>query len=302
MAILSPLTEFSLKMSDSFPAPSEKEKLNKLIANDSKILRDLPHRADIGELKFRLADALVGRNSTGDYERALAIYEEILKNYTSPYLRARAQIGKAELMTPGIRPEKIDEALSLCQIARKNIKSDLSDFFMAKTYIVEAELRLVRDNKKEKDHEIAMKLHSKLIKTRSAHWYFKARALLGKAELILYHYIKRIPEALRLCERVERLLADRKGDYFFMKNALIKAQLIEKRGRKTDTAKAEAILKTLVKNKGIYPDLDIRAKLELAEISQDPCKYIADLESKDGLDPYTAQKLRMLEEEQTLKC
>ena len=299
MGIISPITEFSMKMEEDFPAPSEKEKLNKLIDRDSKLIKSFPFRADIGEIKFRLADALVGRGSLGDYERASAIYEEILQNYGSEYLRARAQIGKAELMSPGIRPEAIKGALSLCDTARKNIKSDLSDFFMAKTYIIEADLRLVRDDKKEKDHEKALFLHEKLINERKAHWYFRARAMLGKSELVLYHYPKKLSEAIALCERAEKLLSERKGDYFALKTKLIKAQLLRRRGKGSDIKKAEDNLSEIIKSQTYFIDLVARAKLELAEISRQPKadKLLSELNQMEGLDPYIIQKVKMVEEE-----
>ena len=285
--------------SSSFPAPAQKSKLNSLIESDSKLIKSFPFRPDIGEIKFRLADALVGRNSPGDYERAAAIYEEILKNYTSPYLRARAQIGKAELLTPGIKPEEIESALSLCDIARKNLKTDLSDFFMAKTYIIEADLRLVRDNKKKKDHEQSMKLHEKLIKSKTANWYFRARALLGKAELVLYHFPKKLSEAIILCDKAERSLKGRPGDYFAIKTKLIKAEILVRRDRGTDIKKAEKLFEEIIKFPNVYKDLEARAKLELAEISRGPktAKLLKDLTETEGLDPYIAQKVRMLKEE-----
>ncbi len=299
MGIVSPITEFSLKMEEDFPAPSEKEQLNKLIDQDSKLIKSFPFRADIGEIKFQMADALVGRNSPGDYERAAAIYDEILKNYGSEYLRARAQIGKAELLTPGIKPEAIKEAISLCESARKNLKADLSDFFMAKTYIIESDLRLVRDDKKEKDHAIAYKLHEKLIKERKANWYFRARAMLGKAELILYHFPQKVTEAITLCDRAEKLLRERKGDYFALKTKLIKAQLLRRRGKGTDPKKAEKPLLEIIKFPGAHKDLVARAKLELAEISRQPqaSKLLSELHQMEGLDPYIIQKAKMVEEE-----
>lgn len=299
MTILSPITEFSMNMEEDFPAPSEKEKLNKLIERDSKLIKSFPFRADIGEIKFQLADSLVGRNLPGDYARADAIYEEILKNYGSPYLRARAQIGRAELLTPGIRPEAIKEALALCDTARKNLKTDLADFFMAKTYIIEADLRLVRDSKKEKDHAKAMALHEKLIKERAANWYFRARAMLGKAELILYHFPGKLTEAIILCDRSERLLRERPGDYFSIKNKLIKSQLLRRRAKGSDLKKAEKLLMEIIKYPGVYADLSARGKLELAEISRSPkaSALLKELNQTEGLDPYITQKVKMVEEE-----
>jgi len=299
VGIISPITEFSLKMESDFPAPSEKEKLNLLIENDRKLIKSFPFRADIGEIKFRLADSLVGRNEPGDYERASAIYEEILKNYGSAYLRARAQVGKAELMSPGNSPESIKEAIALCQTARKNLNAPLSDFFVAKSFEVEADLRMVRDDKKEKDHEKAMQLHETLIKERKTNWYFRARALLGKAELILYHFPKKLAEAIKLCERGENLLKERAGDYFYFKTKLIKSQLLRRRGKSDDMKKAEKLLSEIIKSKESYKDIVARARLELAEISRSPkaSQLLSELHQMEGLDPYIIQKTKMVEEE-----
>lgn len=303
MGIISPITEFSLTMEQDFPAPSAKEKLNKLIERDSKLIKSFPFRADVGEIKFRLADALVGRNNPGDYDRAAAIYEEILQNYGSEYLRARAKIGKAELLTPGIRPEAIKDALALCEASRKDLQTDLSDFFMAKTFIIEADLRLVRDDAKEKDHAKAMVLHEKLIKERKAHWYFRARAMLGKSELVLYHFPKKLTEAIGLCDRAERLLSDREDDYFAIKTKLIKAQLLRRRGKGKDLKNADNLLTEIVKSTIAYNDLAARARLELAEISRQPKadKLLSELNQMEGLDPYIIQKAKMVEEELRLE-
>ena len=63
MGELSPITAFSLGIEEDFPAPSKRGQLNVLIKNDSELIKQFPFRADIGEIKFRLADALVGRGS-----------------------------------------------------------------------------------------------------------------------------------------------------------------------------------------------------------------------------------------------
>lgn len=303
MGIISPITEFSLSVEHDFPAPSEKEKLNKLIDNDSKLIKSFPFRSDIGEIKFRLADALVGRNNTGDYERANSIFDEILLNYGSPYLRARAQVGKAELFLPGAEPEKIKAALALCEKARKNLKADLSDFFMAKTFIVEAELRLARNNKKDEDHKKALSLHEKIIKAKAAHWYFRARAMLGKAEIILYNSPKKIADAIILCKKAEQLLKSRPGDYFLIKTKLIESELLCEREKGSDIKKAEALLTQIIKSPNVYNDLLARARLILSEISRNSkaSLLISQLNQMEGLDPYVMQKVKMVEEELKLE-
>lgn len=285
---------FIVDRETGFPAPSEREKINRAIEKYKKILRNFPQRADIGEIKFGLADLYVGRGEEGDYNRAAAYYNDILKTSGSFYLRARAYVGKAELLVPGIKKEKIEEAVELCRIARKTLKDDLTDFFAAKTYIVEADLRLVRDG--PGDHKIALKIHEKLIQERSAHWYFRARALLGKAELILYHYPPRLAEAILICSRATRLLKERPGDYFALKTKVIEGELRIRRAKFGDFNKAEQLLKEVVSFPHAYHDLLARARLDLAEIVKHPLarKYLKEVEQMEGLDPYLTDKAKLI--------
>lgn len=277
-----------------FPAPSEHEKINKTIHKYQEIIKNFPHRADLREIKFGLADLYVGRNEPGDYEHAGKIYEEILKESGDAYLRARARVGKSELLTPGIKKEAIPYALELCEKARKDLGHDLSDFFAAKTYIIEADLRLVRD--KKDDHKTCMKIHEKLIKERQAHWYFRARALLGKAELILYHFPRKVSQAITLCERSFHLLKDRRGDYFREKVRIIQAELLMRRGRIKDFKAAQKLLSDVIKEPHAYHDLIGRAKLDLAEISKNPkaIKLYKEVLQMEGLDPYLTDKARLI--------
>jgi hypothetical protein len=278
-----------------FPAPSEREKINKLVEKYRNILRKNPTRSDIGEIKFGLADLYVGRGDPGDYDKARFFYEDILKTSGSPYLRARAQVGKAELAVPGIKKQDIQNAIDLCLTARKALSDDLSDFFAAKSYIIEADLRLVRDD--PGDHGAALKIHEKLIKEKSAHWYFRARALLGKAELILYHDPQKISEAITLCPRATRLLKDRPGDYFALKTKIIESELRIRRAKGNDFKASEKLLKEVVSFPHAYRDLLARAKADLAEISKHPLasKLLKDLQQMEGLDPYLIDKIRQVE-------
>jgi len=295
MGIISPVMKFVVEEEEGFPAPSEQEKVNKAIERYRKILRSYPERADIGEIKFGLADLYVGRGEEGDYEKAAILYEDILKSSGSLYLRARAYVGKAELLVPGIKKEQIEQAIELCRTARKTLKNDLSDFFAAKSFVVEADLRMVRDGKG--DHDEAMKIHEKLIKDKNTHWYFKNRAMIGKAELILYHFEKKLSEAVTLCERVVRSLKDRAGDYFYQKTKVLEAEIRIRRARgEKDFESAEKLLKEVITYKGAYKDLKARAQLDLAEISKNPQarKYLNEVEQTEGLDPYLVDKARQL--------
>jgi len=294
MGIISPIMSFAVDQESDFPAPSEHEKINKAIHKYQEIINKFPHRTDVKEIKFGLADLYVGRNEAGDYAEAGKIYDEILKESGDPYLRARARVGKAELLTPGIKKEAIPYALELCENARKNLGHDLSDFFVAKTYIIEADLRMVRDHKD--DHKICMKIHEKLIKQRRAHWYFRSRSLLGKAELILYHFPRKVSQAITLCERSFHLLADRKGDYFREKVRIIQAELLMRRGKIKDFKAAEKLFSDVIKEPHAYPDLVGRAKLDLAEISKHPkaAKLYKEVLQMEGLDPYLTDKARLI--------
>ena len=76
---------------------------------------------------------------------ALSIYDQILLRPIPESLRARALVGKAELMI-GVRDE-FDNAISLAEKARKLLGANMAEFFAAKTYLVEAELLLARRRK-----------------------------------------------------------------------------------------------------------------------------------------------------------
>ncbi|MFA4966906.1 MAG: hypothetical protein WC624_01640 [Candidatus Margulisiibacteriota bacterium] len=295
MTIISPIISTAIDMEAGFPAPSEREKINKLVEKYRTILKRYPARSDIGEIKFGLADLYVGRGDPGDYDKAKLFYEDILHTSGSPYLRARAQVGKAELSVPGIKKPDIQAAIDLCLTARKNLGADISDFFVAKTYIIEADLRLARDEKG--DHAQALRIHEKLIKERKANWYFRARALLGKGELILYHYPAKLTEAVLLCVRAGKLLKERPGDYFNLKAKMIEAELRERRAKSNDFKIAEKLLKEGITFPHAYTDLLVRSKADLAEISKSPLasKLLNELHQMEGLDPYISGKLQQIE-------
>ncbi|KAF0133192.1 MAG: hypothetical protein FD145_1393 [Candidatus Saganbacteria bacterium] len=295
MGIISPIISSAVDLEADFPAPSEREKIQKLIEKYRTILRKYPGRPDIGEIKFGLADLYVGRGDAGDYDKAKYFYEDILKTCSSPFLRARAFVGKAELSVPGIKKEEIQDAIDMCATARKNLGDDISDFFTAKTYIVEADLRLVRNDKG--DHGKALKMHEKLIQERKANWYFRARALLGKAELILYHYPAKLTDAIGLCARSSKLLKDRPADYFSVKTKTIESELRIRRAKAEDFKAAENLLKEVIRIPHAFADLTARAKTNLAEISKHPLasKLLKELHQMEGLDPYLTDKIKQIE-------
>ena len=179
--ILSPIMSFIVDREMGFPAPSEREKINKVLKRYRYILSKNPRRSDTPELMFGIADLLVGRNSPGDYREAERLYDQILMRHIPESLKARALVGKAELLIGD--PEEFDNAISLCERARKISGKDFSDFFLAKTFVVEAELLLSRN--KKNDWKNAIDLVNRLSKSKAAHWYFKGRGLLTKTEITL---------------------------------------------------------------------------------------------------------------------
>jgi hypothetical protein len=294
MGITSPITSFIVDQESGFPAPSKHEKLNRAIDKYKRLLSKFGNRPDSNEMRFSLADLYVGRNEPEDYARAGVLYGEIMNLSGSANLRARTEVGQAELMVPGIKKEKIAEAIALCQKARHTLKDDLSDFFVAKTYIIEADLRLTRDAKD--DHKTALKIHEKLIKDRSANWYFRARSLLGKGELILYHYPPKMTEGILLCQRAGKLLRERPGDYFALKAKVVEAELRMHRTKAGDFKAAEKLLKEVVSFPHTYHDLLGRARLNLADISANPLakKYFNDFQQMEGVDPYLIDKAKLI--------
>ncbi len=142
-----------------------------------------------------------------------------------------------------------------------------------------------------------MRIHEKLIKERKAHWYFRARALLGKSELVLYHFPSKMSQAIGLCARAVRLLKERPGDYFALKTKIIESELRTRRAKGNDFKVAEKLLKEVVTFPHAYHDLLVRAKADLAEISKHPLasKLLKELHQMEGLDPYLIDKIRQVE-------
>ncbi|NQT30291.1 MAG: hypothetical protein HQ596_06945 [Candidatus Saganbacteria bacterium] len=295
MGVLSPIMDYVVQKEYGFPAPSEREKLGKALKRYQYILGQYPNRADIGEIKFGMADMLVGRGEGGDYKNALRLYNNILEAGASPYLTARTKLGKAELYVPAGKIKEIADALELCESAAKNLGKDLSNFFVAKVIIVEADLRMTRDA--TGDHARTFKLFEKLIKNKKAHWYFRARAALGIAELILYHKPNKVGEGIKSCQEALKLLKERTNDYFFFKTKVILAELNIRRGKKDDFARAQRLCKEVATAKNPFSDLANRAKLDLAEISKNPKakKLYAEVMESEALDPYLIAKAKEIE-------
>ena len=277
-----------------FPVPSEKEKINRLLRRYRGILAQHPKRSDSPEIMFGLADLLVGRGEVGDHAEAMRFYDEILLRNPPDYLKARALIGKAELLI-GI-PQDFGNAISLCEKARAILGKNVSEFFDAKTYIVEAELRLARRDKG--DWASALNLINHVVKEKAAHWYFRGRALLSKAEIILYRNPDDLAPALKTVDFSLKELASRPDDYFANKGKIVKAEILSHRARKGDLPKAEKLLTEVIKMSFNYRDLIARAKIDLADIAAHPkaAKLLKEVHEMEGLDPYLIEKASLIEQ------
>jgi len=293
MAILSPLMSYIVDKEIGFPIPSEREKINRALRRYRNILAHHPHRSDAPEIMFGIADLLMGRGDPGDREEAMKLFDQILLKNPPDYLKARALIGKAELLI-GV-PEEFGNAISLCEKSRQILGNNVADFFAAKTFIVEAELRLARRDKG--DWATALELINQVVKEKDAHWYFRGRALLSKAEIILYRNPDDLSPALKLVDLSLKELSSRPDDYFTNKGKVIKAEILMRRGRKGDLEKAEKLLTEVLKMPFAYKDLIARAKLDLADIVAHPkaAKLLKEVHQMEGLDPYLVEKASLVE-------
>lgn len=293
MAILSPIMSYVVDKEIGFPVPSEKEKINRALRRYRNILSQHPKRSDAPEIMFGIADLLVGRGDPGDHEEAMRIYDQILLRNPPEFLKARALVGKAELMI-GV-PEEFGNAISLCEKARQILGKNVSEFFAAKTIIVEAELRLARRDKG--DWAAALNLISQVVKEKEAHWYFRGRALLSKAEIILYRNPEDLAPALKTVDFALKELISRPDDYFANKGKAVKAEILHRRGFKGDLEKAEKLLTEVLKMPFAYKDLIARAKLDLADIVSHPkaAKLLKEVHEMEGLDPYLIEKASLIE-------
>ena len=293
MAILSPIMSYVVDNELGFPIPSQKEKINKALKRYRYILSQHPKRADAPEIMFGIADLLVGRGNPGDYNDALRFYDHILLHLPPEYLKARALIGKAELLIGN--PDEFDNAISLCEKARQILGKDLADFFAAKTIAVEVELRLARQA--EGDWKKALGLINLLIKAKKTHWYFLGRALLSKAEIIFWRNPKNLGEPLKLVNAALIKLKTREDDYFTNKGKVLRAEMLTRRAKKGDFERTEKLLVEVLKMSMDYKDLIARAKLDLADVVRHPkaTRLIKEVLQMEGLDPYLIDKASIIE-------
>jgi len=294
MAVLSPIMSYVVDKEIGFPIPSEKEKINKALRRYRNILAQHPKRSDAPEIMFGIADLLVGRGEPGDREEATKLYDQILLRNPPEYLKARALVGKSEVLIG--QPEEFGNAISLCEKARQILGKDVAEFFAAKTIIVEAELRLARRDKG--DWAAALNLINAVVKEKDAHWYFRGRALLSKAEIMLYRNPEDLSAPLKLVDFSLKELASRPDDYFANKCKVVKAEILHRRTRKGDLPKAEKLLTEVIKMSFNYQDLIARAKLDLADIVAHPKaqQLLKDVHEMSGLDPYLIAKASIIEQ------
>jgi len=293
MNVLSPIMSYVVDKEIGFPIPSEKEKINAALRRYQRILAQHPKRADMPEIMFGIADLFVGRGEPKDLTEALRLFDQILTHNPPDYLKARAYIGKAELLIG--HTEEFDIAIELCEKAKRILGSDVSDFFAAKTDIVDAELRLARRG--PGDWAQAIKLINQVVKEKDAHWYFRGRALLAKAEILLYRETHDLGQALKMCDLGLKELSSRPEDFFTNKGKILKAEALIRRARKNDFEKAEKLLAETIKMPIKYEDLIARAKLDLADVTSHPkaLRYIKEVTQIEGLDPYLIEKARLIE-------
>jgi hypothetical protein len=298
MGIMSPIMSFIVDREPSYPSPSEKVKLNKVIGRYHLLLKTIAWRYDIGEIKFGLADLLVGRNEPGDYKEAIRLYDEILKGVTSPFLRARALAGKAELMITSEKESEIEQAVALAKSASQIIKKEIgpNDFFYQKAQVVEAELLTkIGGNHNLK---IASKVYDGVIKSEKSNAYFKARAMVGMSELKTYTApVKELKKYAEYCHNAQILLAERPSDYFMVKARVVEAEVLTRMDPKRNVNKIIALCNQVVAAKTADMQLVLRAKLDKADVSkrENALKLIKEVRASKELPGYLAEKANIVE-------
>lgn len=292
---LSPVMKKIVEEESSYPSPSAKVKINKAIGRYKLLSEGDKWKNYMDDIKFALADLLIARGEEKDYDEALKFYDFIISKSHNKTLKGRAMIGKAELSIQGVAKIETDEALKMCRDGKKMLGSDLREFFVAKGLAVEAELFVKKSGKKSVRE--ASKLFGKLIRKRHANPYFRARAMVGKGELVLYHGADSLSNGIKLCEEARKILHDRTLDYFYIKAKVIEAELLAKRGSGADLNRAEDLCKKVILSPLANKDLSARAKLTLAEISKrDRAEQLyEEVLEQEGIDPYLIEKAKFTE-------
>ena len=298
MAILSPIMSYIVGKEADYPSPSTKIKLNKVIGRYKLILKTFAYRYDIGEIRFGLADLLIGRNSAGDYAEALKLYDAILNDPKSQFLTARALAGKAELTITSGDPKEIDAGIALARRAEKILIEEVGkeDFFYQKSLIVEAELLTKKGNKK--DATLATKCFESIISSNNTNYYFNARAMIGLSELKTYTAKpKELKKYADYCDSAIELLRFRPNDYFTIKARMVLAEVLTRINRKKNVNRVIQLLNQVITNKESGDIMVARAKLDKADVSKivNAKKLIKEVRKTKGLPDYLYKKADMIE-------
>lgn len=280
-------------------AVGAKEKLNRLINKYRKMLRYVMGGMNVSEVRFGLADLLITRDDPGDWKEAKTHYDYVLEKAAYGYLRSAAMIGKAELAIRSDDKKELDEAIDYAKRGFNVLLSLVgkSDFYSIKSLVVEAELLLKRSG--PGDEKEALKLFEKALKDEMADPYFRARAIVNKEERILYSGKFDINKEIQLCHTAIELLKERPHDYFAVKARLLQGEFISKRMARYDKSRATGIFMGVMGTKEADPDLQSRARLNLAEISElKKAKIlIKEVLSAKNVDGYLVEKAKRLQKE-----
>lgn len=300
MAILSPIMSYIVGKEGDFPSPSAKIKLNKVIGRYKLILRTFTYRHDIGEIKFGLADLLIGRNDPGDYTEALKLYNDILKCPTSPFLAARALAGKAELLIPSNDKKVIDEAIELARKAKKILLNEVGreDFFYQKSVVVEAELLTKRGAKA--DTGAAGRLFEFLIKSNQTNYYFSARAMIGVSELRTYiAKPKELKRYADYCDSAIELLRFRPQDYFMIKAKMVLAEVLTRMDPKKNVNRIIQLCNQVILSSTADNEMIARTRLDKADVSKigNTRKLIEEVRKTTDLPEYIYKKADLIEKD-----
>ena len=295
MGIMSPLMKRVVEEESSYPSPSEKVKVSKAIGRYKLMEAVDKWKSNLDDIRFAIADLLLSKATAQDYKEALGYYNLIIKRTKNKVLKARAEIGRAELALMGIDKIGVDAAIKLCKDGAKLLRQNLSDFFVSKAIAVEAELLVKKGGKAAISQ--ASKLFSRIIGKRNASSYFRARSMVGKAELILYYGTEALSKGIKLCDEAIKLLIQRPSDYFNLKARLIKAELLLRRGSSSDLIKAEDLCESVISSSLAHKDLIARAKLVLAELSKKERAKVLfeDVLSEENVDPYIIEKAKQIQ-------
>lgn len=298
MGIMSPIMSFIVDREPSYPSPSEKVKLNKVIGRYRLLLKTIAWRYDIGEIKFGLADLLVGRNEPGDYKEAIRLYDEILKGITSPYLKARALAGKAELMITSEKAGDVVQAVALAKSASQILKKEIgpNDFFYQKAQVVEAELLTKIGG--SSNLRTASRVYEGVIKSEKSNAYFKSRAMVGLSELKTYTVpVKELKRYAEYCHSAQVLLAERPSDFFMVKARVVEAEILTRMDPKKNVNKIISLCNQVIAAKTADPQLVLRVKLDKADVSkrENALKLIKEVRASKELPGYLAEKAKVVE-------